>query len=221
MKQAKKIILASQSPRRSEILKNAGYQFVPFPYALNHPSGYVSEIPNKNLSLNEQILDIARRKAEAAIKEIQDKGLVFEDSVILTADTMVCFNSTALGKPENEDIAFEYLNLLSGNQHQVKTAIYLIDLNSSNLANLDLKTKETMSHIETTHVFFRKISRQEIRDYISTKEPLDKAGAYAIQGVGRQFVEKYEGDFNNVVGLPLQAIEKLFRLNGWDFLKAT
>lgn len=198
----KQLILASQSPRRSEILKKAGYQFVPFPV-------YVSEIPNKNLSLNEQILDIARRKAEAVVLEIQDKGLAFQDAIILTADTMVCFGSEALGKPENEKMAYEFLSLLSGNQHQVKTAVYLLDLN----------TDEWVSHIETTEVFFRKISSQEIHDYIATKEPFDKAGAYAIQGVGRQFVEKYDGDFNNVVGLPLHAIEKLFKLNAWDFLK--
>ncbi len=198
----KQLILASQSPRRSEILKKAGYQFVPFPV-------YVSEIPNKNLSLNEQILDIARRKAEAVVLEIRDKGLAFRDAIILTADTMVCFGSEALGKPENEKMAFEFLSLLSGNQHQVKTAVYLLDLN----------TNERVSHVETTEVFFRKISSQEIHDYIATKEPFDKAGAYAIQGIGSQFVEKYEGDFNNVVGLPLHAIEKLFKLNAWDFLK--
>lgn len=202
MKQLKKLILASQSPRRSEILKKAGYQFVPLPV-------YVSEIPDKNLSLNEQILDIARRKAVAAVQEIQDKGLASDSSVILSADTMVCFKSNALGKPENEKMAFEFLNQLSGNQHQVKTAIYL----------LDLDTNENVSHIETTEVFFRKISEQEIYDYIATKEPLDKAGAYGIQGAGGSFVEKYEGDFNNVVGLPLQALENLFRLKGWDFLK--
>lgn len=198
----KQLILASQSPRRSEILKKAGYQFVSLPV-------HVSEIPNKNLSLNEQILDIARRKADAVVQEIQDKGLVFQNPVILTADTMVCFGHETLGKPIDEKMAFEFLTLLSGNQHQVKTAIHLLDLN----------TNESASHIETTNVFFRKISEQEIHDYIATKEPLDKAGAYAIQGTGRQFVEKYEGDFNNVVGLPLQAVEKLFKLKGWDFLK--
>ena len=97
MKQKKKknLILASQSPRRSEILKKAGYQFVPFPV-------HVSEILDKNLSLNEQILDIARRKSEAVESRIQDEGLEFPDAVILCADTMVCIGSVALGKPENE-----------------------------------------------------------------------------------------------------------------------
>jgi septum formation protein len=198
----KQLILASQSPRRSEILKKAGYQFVPFPV-------YVSEIPDKNLSLDEQILDIARRKAEAVQAEIRAQGLVFENAVILTADTMVCFNGQALGKPENEKRAAHYLSLLSGQQHQVKTAVQLIDLS----------TAENVSHIETTNVYFKTISTSEIAAYVATGEPLDKAGAYAIQGLGGQFVEKYEGDFNNVVGLPLPALEKLFKLKGWNFLK--
>ncbi len=200
----KKLILASQSPRRSEILKKAGYQFVPFLV-------YVSEIPDNNLSLNEQIIDIARRKAEAAAEKLLDQGLTDKNTIVLAADTVVCFKSIILGKPENEKMAFDFLSLLSENQHQVKTAIYI----------LDLSTDERISHIETTEVFFRKISKQEILAYIATKEPFDKAGAYGIQGAGRNFVEKYEGDFNNVVGLPLQALENLFRLKGWDFLKNT
>ncbi|MEQ1724143.1 MAG: Maf family protein [Pseudobdellovibrio sp.] len=202
MKQLKKLILASQSPRRSEILKKAGYQFVPFPV-------YVSEIPNKNLSLDEQILDIARRKTKGVLDEARDKGLEFENSVILTADTMVCFGGLALGKPESELMAFDFLKKLSANSHEVKTAVDL----------LDVSTGESVSHIETTKVFFRKITDQEIYDYIATKEPLDKAGAYAIQGIGAKFVEKFDGDYNNVVGLPLHAIEKLFKLKAWDFLK--
>ena len=198
----KQLILASQSPRRSEILKKAGYQFVSFPV-------YVSEIPNKNLSLDEQILDIARRKAEAVIVEIKDKGLAVENSVVLTADTMVCFNSSALGKPDDEAMAFSFLRLLSGQKHQVKTAVYL----------LDLSTEETVFHVETTDVHFKNLTDEQIKNYIATKEPLDKAGAYAIQGLGGQFVEKFEGDFNNVVGLPLHALEKLFTLKKWIFQK--
>lgn len=198
----KQLILASQSPRRSEILKKAGYQFVSFPV-------YVSEIPNKNLSLDEQILDIARRKAEAVIVELKAKGLGSKNDVVLTADTMVCFNSSALGKPDDEAIAFDFLRLLSGQKHQVKTAIYL----------LDLSTEESVFHIETTDVYFKNLSDEQIKNYIATKEPLDKAGAYAIQGLGGQFVEKFEGDFNNVVGLPLHALEKLFTLKKWIFQK--
>ena len=191
----KQLILASQSPRRSEILKKAGYQFVPFPV-------YVSEIPDKNLNQNEQILDIAERKARAGCLEIRDKGLVFDDAVILTADTMVCFDLNVLGKPESENQAFEFLRLLSGKRHQVKTAICLVDLS----------TNEKVTHIETTDVYFKSISDLEIAGYIATGEPMDKAGAYAIQGFGSKFVEKFDGDFNNVVGLPLHALEIIFKL---------
>jgi septum formation protein len=198
----KQLILASQSPRRSEILKKAGYQFVSFPV-------YVSEIPNKNLSLDEQILDIARRKAEAVVVEIKDKRLDHKNAIVLTADTMVCFNSSALGKPEDEAMAFDYLRLLSGQKHQVKTAIYLLDISS----------EEVVSHIETTDVHFKNLSDEQIKNYIATKEPLDKAGAYAIQGLGGQFVERFEGDYNNVVGLPLHALEKLFTIKKWIFQK--
>lgn len=198
----KKLILASQSPRRSEILKKAGYQFVPFPV-------YVSEIPDKNLSLNEQILDIARRKAEAVKAQIQDQGLHYPNHVVLTADTLVCLDGQTLGKPEDETIALKYLKALSGRSHEVKTGVVL----------LDLDTQEFLSHIETTVVHFRDLSENEILAYIDSKEPLDKAGAYAIQGLGGKFVTHHEGDFNNVVGLPLQAVEKLFKIRAWDFLR--
>ena len=198
----KQLILASQSPRRSEILKKAGYQFVPFPV-------HVSEIPDKNLNQNEQILDIAGRKATAVCSEIRDKGLVFRDAVVLTADTMVCLGEAVFGKPESEVQARAFLRALSGKSHQVKTALCLIDL-----ANLEKTT-----HIETTHVFFRHLTDDEISAYIATNEPLDKAGAYAIQGLGGRFVERFEGDFNNVVGLPLHALENIFKMNSWDFQK--
>jgi septum formation protein len=193
----KSLILASQSPRRSEILNKAGYFFIPFPV-------YVSEIPKKNLSLDEQIIDIARRKAqECSVQQFPDLG---PHHLILASDTMVCVDLMALGKPESEKQAFEYLNLLSNRAHQVKTAIVLYDS----------ENQKWVSHIETTQVFFKKISENEIWDYINTAEPMDKAGAYAIQGLGGQFVEKISGEFDNVVGLPLQALEKLFTINQWQ-----
>lgn len=196
----KQLVLASQSPRRAEILQKALYYFVSLPV-------YVSEIPNKNLSLNEQILDISKRKADACYKLLTDKGLDSSNSVILAADTMVCLDDRTFGKPESDREAFDLLRTLSGHRHQVKTGVYLIEVASG----------ESSSLIETTDVFFRPLSDQEINSYVQTKEPLDKAGAYAIQGLGKKFVEKYVGDFNNVVGLPLQAIEKVFTIKKWDF----
>ncbi len=199
----KKLILASQSPRRSEILKKAGYHFVSFPV-------HVSEIPDKNLNLDEQIIDIAGRKAIACLKKIYAENQAQSlDSVVLAADTLVCLDEITIGKPENEQNAFETLSKLSGRVHQVKTAIVLIDF----------QTQKKVSHLETTDVHFKKLNPQEIKNYIATKEPLDKAGSYAIQGLGGAFVEKYTGDFDNVVGLPLHALEKLFKLNQWEFLK--
>jgi septum formation protein len=195
----KQLILASQSPRRSEILKKAAYHFVSLPV-------HVSEIPDKNLNLDEQIIDIARRKAKACVALSQAQS---RESVILAADTMVCLNEIALGKPENEQMAFQFLSELSNRSHLVKTALVLIDI----------ETQKEVTHIETTEVIFKKLSEKEILEYISTGEPMDKAGAYAIQGFGRKFVDKYNGDFNNVVGLPLQALENLFKLHQWNFLR--
>lgn len=193
----KQLILASQSPRRSEILEKAGYQFTSLPV-------HVSEIPDKNLNLDEQIIEIARRKSKACSLLSQAQG---PDTIILAADTMVCLENLPLGKPDNEKVAAEYLRKLSGRVHLVKTALVLINWQS----------QLEVTHIETTQVTFKNISEKEINDYILSGEPMDKAGAYAIQGRGRNFVEKFEGDYDNVVGLPLHALENLFKLNKWVF----
>ncbi|MES2802769.1 MAG: YggS family pyridoxal phosphate-dependent enzyme [Bdellovibrionota bacterium] len=196
----KKIVLASQSPRRAEILKKAGYYFVSFPV-------FISEIPNENLSLDEQIIDIAKRKAFTCLDQCPDKN---PGNIILASDTMVCLENLAIGKPENEQDAFDTLKKLSGKMHEVKTAIIL----------LDPQTKDLVSHIETSQVFFKNLTDEAIWDYIKTGEPMDKAGSYAIQGLGGKFVERFVGDYNNVVGLPLTALEKLFAQKNWNFEKS-
>lgn len=200
----KTLILASQSPRRSEILKNAKFSFVPFPV-------YVSEIPDKNLSLNEQIIDIARRKAKACYDLYPG---ITSDHLILASDTMVCLEDEtgpkALGKPENEKDAIQTLLQLSGKEHEVKTALVLIDC----------ETSEIISHIETTTVYFKNLDLKEIESYVATGEPLDKAGSYAIQGKGSVFVEKIKGDFNNVVGLPLDSLLKILADHQWKIKNA-
>lgn len=197
----KKIVLASQSPRRAEILKKAGYDFVSFPV-------FISEIPNENLSLDEQIIDIAKRKALACLDQCPNKN---PSHIILASDTMVCLENSAIGKPENEQDAFNTLKKLSGKMHEVKTAIIL----------LDQSTQDITSHIETSQVFFKNLADQDIWDYIKTGEPMDKAGSYAIQGLGGKFVEKFVGDYNNVVGLPLSALEKIFAVKNWQLEKST
>lgn len=200
----KKIVLASQSPRRAEILKKAGYYFVSFPV-------FISEIPNENLSLDEQIIDIAKRKALACLDLCPDKN---PSNIILASDTMVCLENSAIGKPENEQDAFDTLKKLSGKMHEVKTAIILLDQGAGQSG------PEVTSHIETSQVFFKNLNDQDIWDYIKTGEPMDKAGSYAIQGLGGKFVEKFVGDYNNVVGLPLSALEKIFAAKNWHFEKS-
>lgn len=200
----KKIILASQSPRRAEILKKAGYYFVSFPV-------FISEIPNENLSLDQQIIDIAKRKALACL----DLSLEMNAGhIILASDTMVCLDNRAIGKPKNEQDAFNTLKKLSGKMHEVKTAVVLIEHHANQSG------PEITSHIETSQVFFKNLTDQEIWEYIKTGEPMDKAGSYGIQGQGGKFVEKFVGEFNNVVGLPLLALEKIFAAKNWLFEKS-
>lgn len=186
----KPLILASQSPRRRELLNEAGFSF-------DVVSVKVSEIPDKNLNVNEQILDIARRKARAALTELKSSQV--EPFIVLSADTEVIFGNEPLGKPENAEDAFRILSLLSGQSHQVMTAVCVIDSES----------QREVSQVEITNVYFKKLNPEQIRAYIQTGEPMDKAGAYGIQGLGRAFVEKFEGSYDNVVGLPVQVVRQL------------
>lgn len=189
-------ILASESPRRRQLLQSAGFVFEVHPVK-------VSEIPDKNLNIDDQIIDIARRKAEAAFAAL--KPAKQQDFVLLAADTLVIFEGTPLGKPVNSQQAFDFLKLLSGKTHEVKTALVLVESRGG----------KKLSQIETSRVRFKNLSDDEIWTYIQSGEPMDKAGAYAIQGQGARFVEKLEGDFDNVVGLPVKVLEALLEKNQW------
>ncbi|XGC81272.1 nucleoside triphosphate pyrophosphatase [Bdellovibrio bacteriovorus] len=184
------LVLASESPRRRELLKEAGYNFDVVPVK-------VSEIPNKNLNVSEQILDIARRKARAAFDHL--KSSRNSDFMVLSADTEVIFGGGPLGKPQDRDDAYRILRLLSGKKHEVITAVCLIDS----------KTQREVSQAETTEIYFKNLTDDEIWTYIDSGEPMDKAGAYGIQGLGGKFVERYIGPFDNVVGLPVDLVKKL------------
>ena len=190
------LILASESPRRKQLLTEAGFQFTVFPIK-------VSEYLEKNLNLDEQIKDIALRKSREAEKQLN--LLKQNDFLLLTADTMVVLQDEAIGKPENKIHAEQMLAGLSGRSHQVKTAICLFES----------RTQNRVCEIETTQVHFRLISRPEIRQYIDSGEPMDKAGAYAIQGAGGNFVDKIEGDYNNVVGLPVNLLLRILQTHTW------
>lgn len=191
----KTLILASQSPRRIEILKNEKIFFVSFPV-------YVSEIPNKNLSLNDQIIDIATRKGVACLDQYPDS---LDQCIVLSADTMVCIDQIAIGKPENRKEGFQILKKLSGRVHQVKTALYIFDYS----------TQEKVSYIETTDVEFKVLSDKTINDYLDTGEYSDKAGSYGLQGEGKNLVKNILGDSNNVIGLPLQSLKNILIEKNW------
>ncbi|MFM6928348.1 MAG: Maf family protein [Bdellovibrio sp.] len=186
----KPLILASESPRRKQLLQEAGFSF-------DVTSVKVSEIPDKNLNVNEQILDIAGRKARAAFTHLTSSGK--SDFILISADTEVIFGGGPLGKPEDKADAHRILKLLSGNVHEVLTAVCMMEAPSG----------KTVSHVETTKVFFKNLTDEEIWSYIESGEPMDKAGAYGIQGLGGKFVEKFEGPFDNVVGLPVQVVKNL------------
>lgn len=186
----KPLILASESPRRKQLLSEAGFSFDVVPVK-------VSEIPDKNLNVNDQILDIARRKARAALAHL--KACRNEPFIVLSADTEVIFGNAPLGKPQNREDAYRILKLLSGKPHQVITAVCIIDSENEN----------ELSQSETTNIHFRTLSDEEIWTYIDTGEPMDKAGAYGIQGEGRKLLERFEGPFDNVVGLPVTLVKEL------------
>jgi septum formation protein len=195
------LILASESPRRKTLLESAGFSFRVFPVK-------VSENLEKNLNVDNQIKAIAERKVLAAFKAY--KPLNTEDFLLLSADTMVVLDRKPLGKPSNQTEAQQMLSSLSGKWHEVKTAICLAEgrKNTDGIVKL-------LVDIETTRVLFKKISDQQILQYIATGEPMDKAGSYGIQGRGGEFVEKIEGHFDNVVGLPVTLLKKMLEQGQW------
>ena len=194
------LFLGSESPRRRELLQQAGIPFLVFPVK-------VSEIPDKNLNVDQRILAIARQKATAAYPLLEKSQT--SPFVLLTADTEVVLDDELLGKPTSTAHAFAILRNLSGRAHHVKTGICLIEG----------KTRREVSQVETSEVHFRVLSDQEISDYVKTGEPMDKAGAYGIQGLGRGLIASFQGDFNNIVGLPITALLQTFKNEGWKFTK--
>lgn len=183
-----KLILASASPRRAELMARLG---LPFDI---HPSG-VSEELRENLSPAQHVLEIAKRKTEAVAKQTAN-------AIVIGADTVVTINNTILEKPEDDTHAKAMLTQLSGKTHQVLTGLVL--------TNTD--TGQTKSEVATTQVTMRHLSNEDISRYVATGDPLDKAGAYAAQGLSAIFIESISGCFYNVVGLPITLL--------WNMLHA-
>ena len=190
------LVLASQSPRRKELLERAGF-------SIRTLSVNISEFLEKNVTLEEALVRLARRKSEAALASPNLPKA--QDILVLTADTIVALGDEVFGKPETPFEAVEILGKLSGKTHRVMTAVGLFDV----------ETKVWAPGVCTTKVEFRNLSGDEIRAYVATGDPMDKAGAYAIQGEARKFVCKVDGPIDNVVGLPVDLVERLLKENGW------
>ncbi len=179
MRETKKIILASASPRRKELLELIGLQF-------KVDLGDYKEDINLKLSPHELARALSLEKA----KSVAGK---YNNAIIIAADTFVIIRGQILGKPHTEEEAKRMLVLLDGATHSVITGFTILDTDTGKKISRSVETKVT----------FKKLTEKEIDAYVKTKEPLDKAGAYAIQGLGSILVKRIEGDYFNVIGLPL------------------
>ncbi len=175
----KKLILASASPRRSDLLRLLGMSFDVVP-------SHVSEDLDRSIPPAEYVREIASRKARAVAAS-------FREEIVLAADTVVVLEGDILEKPAGEDEAVQMLGRLSGKTHRVYTGLALIDTGSG----------RSIHDVAVTDVSMRPITPGEIRQYVQTREPMDKAGGYAVQGRAAAFVHSISGCFYNVVGLPL------------------
>lgn len=190
------LLLVSESPRRRQILKDAGFKF-------RTDTVKISEIIEENVNLGRAILQIAMKKAQAYLD--QYNSLKTQRILLLTADTMVVLGGRALGKPKNSTEAQHFLCQLSGQLHEVVTGICVFNLLNG----------EKCCDAVTTKVQFREITLHEISEYIASGEPMDKAGAYAIQGEGKKFVQNISGSYTNVVGLPIEWLNENLERLGW------
>ncbi|MBP7176203.1 MAG: septum formation inhibitor Maf [Thermoclostridium sp.] len=184
----KELILASQSPRRKMLLEQVGIPFTVLP-------SDVDETIDHNQQPAEIVQILSVKKAESVVHQLPEGS----SAVVLAADTIVVLQGKVLGKPADRDDAFRMLQMLQDQWHEVMTGITLIDI----------KTGKRLAHVEKTRVRVRPLTPDAIRDYIDSGEPLDKAGAYAIQGLGALLVEKIDGCYSNVVGLPLYSVSMM------------
>lgn len=181
-----KIILASSSPRRADILKklNIGFEIIPSPYVEDHTRTVFSYDFIENLAYN---------KAKAVVP------LVKEPSLIIGADTVVVLDNEILGKPEGYDGAFKMLKKLSNRTHIVVTSIVVINT----------KTTEVKKNSTTSKVTFANLTDEQIKYYIDNFKPFDKAGSYGIQEIPNGYIKSYTGDLENIIGISSKALLKL------------
>ncbi|HET9402552.1 MAG TPA: Maf family protein [Candidatus Acidoferrales bacterium] len=190
-----KIILASASPRRAEVLRAAGFEFSVMP-------AEIDETPNPGEGAVELVERLALLKARAVAGKLRQP----DAAVVLGADTVVMVDGEILGKPHTFEMSVTMLRKLQGRWHEVITGVALLGLNS---AHRGVSATEEMVEHETTRVQFSRMTDTEIEEYARSVEPLDKAGAYAIQGRAARFIPRIEGCYFNVVGLPVALITRM------------
>ena len=181
----KRIILASMSPRRRELMR-----LLPIEFEVCAVD--IDESIDKNKSPSENAMEIAKRKAQTA-------GKLYDDAIIIGCDTIVAIGDKILGKPQNEIDAKRILLELSGAEHRVYTGVCI------------LKGGKTMQFCGSASVKMKELTNDEISWYIGTGEPMDKAGAYGIQGYGALFIERLNGDYYSVVGLPICKLNSVLK----------
>lgn len=187
----KTIILASKSPRRYEILKNHGIDPIVIP-------ANADETLPDGIGMKEAVRLLALKKARAVFACIERDN--YGEGYIIGSDTIV-YKDEIMGKPIDRNDARKMIETIRGTYHFVSTGVALIDI----------KSGEEIVLNDVTKVFCKNYSDEDIEEYLDTDEPYDKAGAYAIQGIFGKYIDRYEGDFENVVGLPFHIIEKFLR----------
>lgn len=192
----KKLILASSSPRRNEMLKTLGIKFSTIKSGYSEPDRTKDQSPAEYVKKN-------------ALEKAHDIAMQFKNAIIIGADTVVVYRNRVLGKPATMEEAFECLYMLKGRTHAVYTGISVID-------TLD---NAIVTDYEKTLVTFRELTNSEINFYLSRIDPLDKAGAYAIQAEGAIIVQKIKGCYYNVVGFPIAKLEQMFLKMGISLFK--
>ncbi len=180
-----KLILASGSPRRKELLA-----------LLNIPFEVIVSNFDERIDQDKKLEDEIKRLSFGKAKSVFEKN---EDAVVIGADTIVTIDNKVLGKPKDQEDAKRMLTLLSNNVHTVITGVTI------------MSKDKTETFASSNKVYFDQLTDDEIKEYILTKEPMDKAGAYAIQGIGSKFIKKIEGDYYSIVGLPINQIYQKLR----------
>ena len=180
-----KLILASTSLRRKDLLAKAGFEYEVI------PSDYEEDM-TLDMDPRELVMLFAQEKARSVAEK-------FPDAVVIGADTVIAFGNRAVGKPHTPQKAKETLSRLSGSAHSVLTGFCIMHISA------DMRE----SRVVETHVYFKHLSENEVDSYIATGEPLDRAGAYAIQAKGKFLIDRIDGDYTNVVGFPVQDISEV------------